>query len=178
MSWKILSKDYVYKNKFIRVLEKKTKHETLGTYNFYTIDFPDWVNIVPITKDNKVILVKQYRHGLESYTLETPGGVVDPGEDPITTVSRELLEETGYQGEIISLGKVAPNPAIQGNYCHIYLAVNCQLVSEQNLDGTEDISVVHVDLSDIHRYIQSEDIIHSLSVVSLLKAQTYLDNSK
>ncbi|QNO16253.1 NUDIX hydrolase [Alkalicella caledoniensis] len=174
MTWKVKNRVDIFKNPFITLTEKQSSNLKFGEHNFYCIDFPNWVNIVPITSDNKLILVKQYRHGLEEYTLETPGGVVDPGESPISTARRELLEETGYEGDFVSLGKVAANPAIQNNYCHIYLVKNCMKTSNQNLDDTEDIEVVLVDMDYLNNYIETEKIVHSLSVVSILKALNYL----
>lgn len=174
MSWKVKNRNTIFKNKFISLTEKRTEHLTLGTHHFYTIDFPHWVNVVAITKAHELVLVRQYRHGLEKFTLETPGGVVDQGENPKETAKRELLEETGYEGNLVYLGKVAPNPAIQGNYCYIYLALDCERVNDQQLDGTEEIELDFVPLRQIHELIKTEKIIHSLSVVSILKAKLYL----
>lgn len=178
MEWKINNLSTIFKNRFIHLLEKKSVHPHLGAHNYYCIEFPDWVNIVAITKEKDLILVKQYRHGLEETILETPGGVVDPGEDPLETAQRELLEETGYQGKIISLGKVAANPAIQNNYCHIFLCTDCVEVSKQNLDPTEQIEIEKVPYNKVQELIENGQIFHSLSVVSLLKSKIYLDNAK
>ena len=175
MAWKIIKKVDVFSNKFLSLTEKQSKHPHLGNHNFYCIEFPHWVNVVPITKNNELIIVKQYRHGLEEYTLETPGGVVDPGETPLSTAQRELLEETGYIGDFTSLGKVAANPAIQGNFCHMYMVQNCVKASKQNLDPTEEIDIMLVPLNDVVSYINSEKIVHSLSVVSILKAMNQIE---
>src|ERR1044072_4057891 len=84
---------------------------------FYVIEAPDWINIIPLTKDNEVVLIEQYRHGTEVVSLEIPGGMVDPGGEPHATAARELFEETGYEAaEVVFLGKTRPNPPIQDNW--------------------------------------------------------------
>ena len=79
--------------------------QTGKEHDFYFIDTVDWVNIVPVTSNNELVLIRQYRHGSEEITLEIPGGMVDPGEHPETAGARECLEETGFKaGELISMG--------------------------------------------------------------------------
>ena len=92
-------------------------------HDFYVIEAPDLINVIPLTKDEEVVLIEQYRHGTEEVSLEIPGGMVDPGEGPRETAARELFEETGYEAaEVIFLGKTRPNPAIQDNWIHTFLA--------------------------------------------------------
>jgi ADP-ribose pyrophosphatase len=106
------------------------------------IEFRSWANIVALTRDNEVVSVKQYRHGVCDVLLEFPGGVVEDGEDPIDGARRELLEETGYQASRwIEVGRIYPNPAFQTNTLFCYLALDAEKVSEQNLDAGEDIEV-------------------------------------
>lgn len=144
-----------------RRISPRTGHE----HTFYIIESNDWVNIVPITADGKVIMIRQFRHGLEDITLEVPGGIVDEGEDPLDSAVRELLEETGYAGdEVVKTGFVAPNPALFNNTCHSYLAKNVRLVAEPHFDGSEDISIEEIDLADVPRLIRAGKIIHALTV--------------
>ena len=91
---------------------------------------PDWVNVIPVTPQGKVVVIRQYRHGTGEISLEIPGGVVDAGESHEETARRELLEETGYTaGEIIPIGRVAANPAIQDNHMHTFLALGARAAS-------------------------------------------------
>lgn len=125
----------------------------------------DWVNIVPLTPKNEVVLVKQWRHGTRSVTLEIPGGLVDEGESPAVAAAREVREETGYRGDsTVELGVVEPNPAFLNNLCYTYLIENCQAVGELEMDDGEDIEVVLVPLEEIPELIESGEIQHALVI--------------
>ena len=136
-------------------------------YRFFVIEANDWINVIPITTDGRLVCVRQYRHGTQEITLEIPGGVVDDGEGPLAAAERELIEETGYEpDEMVYLGTVDPNPAIQNNRCHTYLAKNCRLVREQNLDGAEEIDVELIDPGDVPALVREGKIAHALVVAA------------
>ncbi|MBI2486720.1 MAG: NUDIX hydrolase [Deltaproteobacteria bacterium] len=134
-------------------------------HDFYVIEAPDWINVVAITPDEQIVLIKQYRHGTQSVTLEIPGGMVDPGESPLEAAKRELLEETGYtSNEWIFIGKVHPNPAIQNNTCHMFLAKDVKKVQEPNFEGTEDIVSFLTPAKEIPNLVAEGNITHSLVI--------------
>ncbi len=135
-------------------------------HDFYVIEAPDWINVIPLTKDNEVVLIEQYRHGTEAVSLEIPGGMVDPGEEPSATAARELFEETGYEAaEVVFLGKTRPNPAIQDNWIHTFLARGVEYRQEPANDSTERTRVRLVPLGQIPALIREGAIDHSLVVV-------------
>jgi len=134
-------------------------------HDMFVLEQPNWVNVIPLTADNQVVLVQQWRHGTRSPHLETPGGLMDAGESPEECGRRELLEETGYAaGEVMRLGTVHPNPAIQGNLQHYILARNCRPVAELKLDHAEDICVRLVPLADISRMVREGEITHGIVI--------------
>jgi 8-oxo-dGTP pyrophosphatase MutT (NUDIX family) len=136
-------------------------------HEFFILDCPDWCNIVPLTDDGQVVMVRQQRHGIGQETLELPGGMVDEGESPIDAAARELLEETGYRARSLEpIGVIAPNPAMQNNRCHSFLARGAARVGEVHLDGAEDIEVVTVPLGEIPARIRAGEIEHALVVVA------------
>ena len=175
--WDIIKEKILYEQGIVRFSEQECYHsEKEVAHNFFKMEFLDWVNIVPLTEDNQLVLVKQYRFGTEEVTLELPGGTLDAGEDEAQLAAeRELLEETGYQGQNLnSLGKVAVNPAIQNNYCHFYLAPKVDKIKEQELDNSEDINVVLSPWDRVDNLIANGEITHSLTILGILYAQRYL----
>jgi ADP-ribose pyrophosphatase len=141
-------------------------------HEFWIVDVPDWCNVVPLTRDGHVVMVRQRRHGVDRETLELPGGMVDPQDaSPLEAARRELLEETGYRaGEIVATGVIAPNPAMQTNRCWSFLARDVEPVAAPALDGGEDIDVVLVPYADIPALVARGEIEHSLVVVAFAYA--------
>lgn len=141
---------------------------TGNQHEFYVLEAPDWVNVVPLTDDRQVVMVRQYRHGLREVTLEIPGGMVDPEDaDPGAAARRELLEETGYAAaDVQRLGQISPNPALHDNFCHSYLATGLTYRGPQELDGGEDIEVETVPLDAVPELIRDGRIVHALVVVA------------
>ena len=136
-----------------------------GTYQVLRI--ADWANVVALTPDDRVVLVAQYRHGLDALTLEIPGGVLDPGEDPALAAARELVEETGYTGDPpVLLGTVHPNPAIQDNACTTWLIRNARQTTGLDLDEGEDITVLTTPRREIPSLLSQGKITHSLVVAA------------
>ena len=133
---------------------------------FFHFKVPGWVNVIALTKDKKVVLVEQFRHGNHKISLEIPGGIIDPGEDPLGAGIRELKEEAGGIGSSAEvIGMVDANPAIQDNSCWTVLIQDVELV-EQELDDLEEIEIHLVDLDKIPEMIRAQKITHSLVVVA------------
>jgi ADP-ribose pyrophosphatase len=144
-----------------RALSPRTGEE----HDFIVLASSPWVNVIALTDREEVVLIHQYRHGIREVTLEIPGGLVDAGDDPRAAAKRELSEETGYRGdEWIDLGYVHPNPAIQDNRCHTFLALGVKPAGTQSLDDKEDIALVLKPLAEIPRLIREGAITHSLVV--------------
>ena len=167
--WKKFSTKILSDFKIFRLIENTSISPRNGKqFPFLVLDTNNWINIIPITKDGKVILIKQFRHGTDSITLEIPGGMVDNiDQSEKVAAERELLEETGYVSEeMIQLGVCSPNPAIFNNELHIFFARNVKKISEQKQDGSEDIEVIQVELDQISELIRSEKINHALVIAA------------
>jgi len=148
-----------------RCLSPRTGRE----HDFYVIDFPNWVQVIPITPDDQIVMVRQYRHGCGRIFLELPGGLIDNNDlSPDQTAKRELLEETGYRAEnLVLLTRIYPQPAVLNNKGLTYLAKEVKKVAEPNLDATEDIEVCLVKLKKIPEMIRSGKINHGQTVMAL-----------
>ncbi len=119
--------------------DRKVSPRTNNPHDFYVIDCVNWVNVVAITEDQKMVMVEQYRHGSNTVELEIPGGMMDAEDvSPEVTAARELREETGYEGDSIKvIGRVLPNPAIMSNVCFTVLIENCRCIHPVEFDHGE-----------------------------------------
>ncbi len=138
--------------------------------DFVVLNSPAWVNIIPVTKDNNVVMIEQFRHGINDITLEVPGGLIEQDEQPRIAGQRECTEETGFASEsnAILLGENLPNPAFLNNTCYSYLWLGCEKIAGQSLDSNEDIEVIEVPLNKIEEYIITGKIKHSLVLTAFL----------
>ena len=144
-----------------------THPHTGATKRFSLLACPDWVNVIALTADDRVVLIRQFRPGTAQVCLEIPGGMIDPGEDPIAAAARELAEETGYVGGALSvIGKVAPNPAFQNNALYTVLARGVTLGAAPTPDPGEVIAVELATLADCQRQLVSGAIDHALVVAA------------
>ena len=154
---------------------RATSPRTRRDGDYYVVNCPDWVNIVATTSDERIVMIRQYRHGLDDITLEIPGGMVDSDDrEPADAAIRELREETGYHAtHCVPVGCVAPNPALQSNRCYTFFAPEVQKRSAQALDGGEDIEVVLMSLTEVNKALASGIICHALVVSALLMYQKF-----
>ena len=142
-------------------------------------ELSSWANVIAVTKNNDVVLIKQYRHGVQEVLWEIPGGVVEDGEDPLEGVKRELLEETGYTAaKFIQVGALYPNPAFQTNTMYCFLALGAEKVTGQSLDDGEDIEVHLVPLDELMAMMKRGEFPHALQVAALFQAFAHLNRNR
>lgn len=168
-AWRTLDSQLVYRSPVLEVKRCIKSHpQRKAPHEFVLLHSSDWVNLVALTPQEKMVLIRQYRQGSGRVTLEIPGGLVDPGERPEEAAARELLEETGYQAESLRfLGRVNPNPALFDNTCHTFLATGARRVAEQSLDETEDIEVLEMEPDRVADLVRTGELDHSLVVAAL-----------
>jgi len=168
--WRTLETEHVYSTPIFDLHRRKSAHPRRGERNFFVLEAPGWVNIIPLTRDRNVIFVRQFRHGVSAFTLEIPGGMIDPEDPtPAEAAAREMREECGYASDdIVALGRVHPNPAIQPNFCYSFLARNAKKVSEPRHDhsGSEETEVVTVPLKEVPELIATGKITHALVIAA------------
>ncbi len=178
LPWKVLESKELFRAGFFNLRTDRCElPDGRVTPNYYVLSFRDWVNVMALNTKDEVILVEQYRHACKEIELEIPGGSSDPGdkEDYQAAAERELLEETGYKPQqIIYLGRHRPNPAMQNNWMHSYLALNCEKVTSQKLDAFEDIRVLEIPVKEAYEQVFSGKIRHSIVLASMMLAYPHL----
>ena len=171
--WQILEERRLHECRVFDVQELDARSPRTGRdHTFYAIDAPEWVNVVPVTEAGEVVMVHQYRQGSKTITLETPGGMVDPGESPAEAGAREVLEETGYAcRDLLSLGHINPNPALFTNALHAYVAPGAHRVAEVVNDSTEETVVALVPVAELRERVAAGEVDHALVVAVLYLAE-------
>lgn len=170
--WKVLESTHIRS----RIRIDKCELPTGFLLDAAVFEFRSWANVLAITKDQKAVLVKQYRHGVRYVFLELPGGIVEDGENPLDGIKRELLEETGYAASnIIEVGRLYPNPAIQTNLLYCFLAFDAEQVDIQHLDDGEDIEVQLVPLNELITMVKKGEFLHALNIAVLFQALAHMD---
>ncbi len=164
-----MQRDFLQDCRVFSVSRTLAESERTGErFPFFRIDSADWVNVVPLTRDGRVVMIRQYRHGAGEVTLEVPGGIVDPGESPAQAAARELLEETGYRaGSLEALGHVNPNPALFGNRLHAFVARDVERVAKVANEAREETLVELVGRRDLPDLVRRGRVDHALVIAAL-----------
>lgn len=166
LKWQKLSTRYLVREKWatLRVDTCKLQNGEVKD-DYYVLEYPDWANAVAVTKDHKIIMVRQYRHAADIISLEIPGGVIDPGEAPEEGIKRELQEETGYTFETCELiATLYPNPATANNRTFTYLMTGGLKTHEQHLDEHEILNVEEYTIAEAKQILtenRMEQALHS-----------------
>jgi len=166
LAWKEEGRKRVFDCRVFSIRESycRSPENELRTYT--VIDAVDWVIVIPVLETpagRKFVMVRQWRHGSQSFSLEFPGGVFEPGEEPKNAAAREMLEETGYKpGTMRKIGEFNPNPAIMSNRTHFFLAENLIDTGTRELDSDEYVETELVDVEDVIRGMGQPPYIHAL----------------
>lgn len=170
--YEIIKSEYIIHRPWLTA-RKDTLRMRDGRINpeYYVLEYPDWVNIIAITDDEKFVMEKQYRHGLQWEGFEIPAGVIEKGETPLEAAKRELWEETGFGGgEWTEHMIISPNSSTSNNLVHCFIAKGVtKLSDEQHLDSTEEISVHLLDKREVLTLMNEGKIIQALMLAPLWK---------
>jgi 8-oxo-dGTP pyrophosphatase MutT (NUDIX family) len=173
--WKTLGSNYLKDH--VRVDRCQVMNGTI--VEPLILEYPSWVTILALTEREQVVLIQQYRHGIQSVMWEFPGGAAEPGESALETASRELMEETGFTSErLIEVGKASPNPASHTNQHYSVLALDAKQAGVQDLDDAEEIDIALVPLEEVIAMARRGELPQSLHISTLFFALAYLDRIK
>ncbi len=172
MNWKLLESKDVYRNRWLKVRSDMCELPDGRIMEpYFVIEVPDWTNMVIITKDENIVLVKQYRHALGTTTLELPGGILEQGELPMSSAIREMQEETGYvSNEVEFLMKISPNPALNNNTAYFFLATNAEKLTHTNFDPFEDIIIETYSKDALKILLEEGKLQHGVQQGAIYKA--------
>lgn len=177
MSSKINNRTTVYHGKVFELIRENVTLENGTTTDVEFIEHPGATAVIPFLDDNRIVLLKQYRHALKKYIWEIPAGTLDPQEEIISCAKRELIEETGYSaGQWHKLGEITPVPGYSNERIHIFLATELQ-PADQNLDEDEVIQVQAVDFLKAIEMIGDGEIQDAKSIAGLFLASLWLKSN-
>ena len=174
--WQVETSEYIHQLPWFTVRKEAIRMESGGTIpDYFVLEYPDWINVVAVTTDGHLVLIRQYRHGIAGVHYELCAGVVDPGEDPLAAAQRELLEETGFGGGHWQLlMTLSANPGTHSNLTYSYLATDVTLQQAQALELTEEITVHVVSRERAKEIINQGEMMQALHLAPLFK---YLGNN-
>ncbi len=169
LTWELLeSREDSKYNLFSVHVTKNRSPRTGQIHEFQVLDTPDWVGVIPVTTDNKLVLVRQFRHGSGELSLEPPGGLVKEGQSPEQSAREELEEETGYVAETFEfLGSLNPLPALFNNKFYVYCARDATPTGKLNPDETEESETVLIPVRDLRQHIRSGKITCAVMIAAL-----------
>lgn len=177
LKWKTLDSTYLFKENWFTVRKDKCQRADGKIIDpYYVFEFPEWVTALAVTADNKVLMVRQYRHGLGEVGLELPGGCVDDTDENYEdAIRRELLEETGYAFESAHyLGKISANPSTNSNLMHMFVATGGQKIKDQDLDDNEEIDVLTLSFEELNTLIEEKRIAQAMHISTIVYGLRYL----
>ena len=173
LEWSIKNQKELLKTVVFTVNETTSISPDGKEGHYVVMDAPDWVIVIPEI-NGKFLMVKQWRHGNNSLSIEFPGGVINSGEAPENAARREMEEETGFKaGKLTYLGCANPNPALMKNRVHFFAAENLTESGKQNLDEDESVEYMQIPVGEVYEKIGSEEYPHALMMAALMKYSVY-----
>jgi 8-oxo-dGTP pyrophosphatase MutT (NUDIX family) len=171
MKWKMLSSEYLFRDTWFTVRKDRCQTPDGRIVDpYYVYEFPTWVTALALTRDNKIVMERQYRHAIDDDCLEIPGGCVDDTDKNLEeAIARELAEETGYTfSKFDYLGKISPNPSTNSNWMHMFLATGGEKTKEQELDHNEEIEVRLYTIEELKNLLKQNKIVQAMHVTCIM----------
>ena len=160
-----------------QIVRRRYRHSRDGREgDFFVMQGHDWVQALPLTADQELVMVRQYRFGSQKLLWELPGGCLDPQEPIIEGALRELSEETGFTGNNAQeIGMCYPNPALQSNRSYFVLVHDCMQTEALNWDEHEELEVKCFPLDTVFSMVDSGEICHAITLNALFALKRFLE---
>lgn len=177
--WKVIESTYLYRKPWLTVRRDRVELPNGNQIpEYYVFEYPEWINVIAITKDKKFVFVSQYRHGLGETSFELCAGVCDKEDaSPLVSAQRELLEETGFgNGEWKEYMAISANPGTHTNLTHCFLATDVEQIDDQHLEDTEDLVVHILTFDEVLELLKTDRIkqaIHAAPLWKYVAEQTF-----
>ncbi len=170
--WKVLGRRYLLKRWWMTLrVDHVRLPDGAELPEFHVIEYPDWVCVVCLDEANELVMVEQYRHGIEQIGLEFPAGAIDEREDPLQAGMRELREETGYSSDDwVFIGRCAPEPSKHTHWAYIYLARNAGKTHDPATDHGEHIRIRKYPPRHVFEQVAGGNLVHGTHLLALLWA--------
>lgn len=172
MIWQRLNSEYLFRDPWLTVRKDTVKLPDGPVIpSYYVLEYPNWISVIGLTKKQELIMVKQYRHGIGKVAYELCAGMAEAGDvNPMETAKREMLEETGYgKGNWQEWMVISANPGTHSNLTYCYLATDLELLAEQQLDETEQLSVHLFSVEEVKKMLLNNEFLQALHVAPLWK---------
>lgn len=169
--WRVLSSRYLHREPPWLVLREDRVELPTGVQieRYWVNEYEPWCNVVAVTPDDRIVLIRQYRHGIGAVHYELPGGVADHGT-PEESARTELLQETGYGGGVWKpLMTLSANPSLTNNLTHTFLAVGVERIADTAHEPTEDLRIHLIPSDELAALIDAGDVIQALHAAPLLR---------
>jgi 8-oxo-dGTP pyrophosphatase MutT (NUDIX family) len=175
--WTVEQSRYIVRDRWLTVRADDCRTESgEAVAPYYVLEYPDWAHVVAFDEHGRLLVIRQYRHGVGRVCAELPGGIVDVGESPLAAAQRELREETGYGGGLWeSLAAFSANPATHTNTQHSLLAQGVSRITEPCLEATEEIQSEFVTIPVVLDMITRGEFAQGLHIASVLLALRQID---
>ncbi|MEZ3589988.1 MAG: NUDIX hydrolase [Muribaculaceae bacterium] len=167
--WRVLGSEYLIRRPWLTARRDRVMLPD-GRVNdeYYVLEYPDWINVIALTRDGMMVMERQYRHGLGRTCYEIPAGIIEPGETPLQAAQRELLEETGYAGgQWEQVMSVSQNSSTSTNLTYSFVARDVEPTGKRHLDATEDIEVLLMSPEEVYRLLEGDEIKQALMAAPL-----------
>jgi len=177
MNYRIKQSELIYKGNVFDIKVDKIEYDSGNKANREVVLHPGGAVVVGVTKENKIVLVKQRRYPMNKILIELPAGKLDKDEDPRMCAARELEEETGYRSnKLEKLGSIFTTPGYSSEELHIFTALNLVKGNHNREEGEEEMELLEYSLEEIENMVTENKIVDGKTISGIFLYKKWLKN--